>query len=120
MTNITILADKFPEEGTRGVQVVFTDEDGVAVTPGTVQWWLTDTGGNIINSRGTVNGTVSPGTLASTMTFVLSGDDLALTAGAPSLERVLSVRYWFDSDLGTNLPNNVEARFEIEPLLVVT
>lgn len=103
-----------PEKGGFGVLVAFTDYDGAAVTPVSATWTLSDTDGNVINGRNQVAIT----SLSTSVTIVLSGDDLALSAGAGTT-RVLTVEYVFNSKLGNNLPNKKQGKFEIEDLVAV-
>ncbi len=115
----------FPEEGVRGVQVVFKDEDDAAVTPNadTIKWTLTDnppigTTATIINSREQV-----AITSASTITIVLEGDDLAFQASEASqhyAERVLLVEYQYDGTIGNNLDDKAQYQFKIENLKYTT
>ena len=76
---VTILDTKASEEGTYAIdEIQFLDSQDtpVAVTPevGSVTWCLTDKNGTIINDREDV-----AITSASSMTIVLSGDDLAVS-----------------------------------------
>lgn len=112
---VRIDASDYPNErGTLKVTISFTDESGDAVTPATVTWSLTDENGTVINSRSNV----SIGSLDTSVTLVLSGADLALVNA--SVDRILTVRITYDSDLGSGLTENEEALFKINPLVNVT
>lgn len=101
------------EQGTAKVTVgPFTDESGVAVTPLTFTWTLTDRAGAVINSRSAV--AVTP---ASTVEFLLTGNDLAI---GTSVHRVLTIAATYDSDLGSSLPLKAQAFFSVESLVGVT
>lgn len=113
-TRITTLVQ---EKGTAVFTVAFTDEDGSAVTPGAATWTLTDKKGNAINSRTAV--TISP--LSTSVTIVLSGDDLALGSETTSdHERHLTVEYTYTSSAGSDLPGKAVAIFHIEDLVAVS
>jgi len=123
MAVTTFATETFPEEGVRGIQVAFTDEDGNAVTPNadTIKWTLTNrpahgTVPTVINSR-----EQEAITSASTITIVLEGDDLTLLSGEGSFgERVLTVEYQYDSSMGNNLDNTVQYIFQVENLNYVS
>lgn len=106
----TYAEKKVKEEGTAVVGMAFADEDGDAATPTVITWTLTNTEAVVINSREDVS-VASP---AAALDLVLSGDDLAI--GDNGRERVLTVEWEYDSDLGSNLPEKDELRFEIEEL----
>ena len=102
------------EEGTYVITAAFTDEDGDAVTPNAgLVWSLTDGQGNVINSRENV--AITP---ATSVTIVLTGDDLAI--GTNKTHRVLLVEGTYDSTLGSNLPLKDQATFDICDLVKVT
>lgn len=118
MAVTTTLTDPAPEEGTYGVQCDFTDEDGTAITPTSIVWSLTtrpsgrDSRPTVINSRDGVAVAVPD----SSIDITLSGDDLAFQDGEThtKAERVLTVEYVFDSDLGTDLPGKAQCIFSVE------
>lgn len=110
----TYLSAHALEQATFGITLSFTDEDGAALTPNSgLVWTLTDVSGNVINSR--EDESITAG---STITIVLSGDDLAI--GTNGKERVVTVQGTYNSDLGTNLPLIQEVRFFIDDLLIVS
>ena len=112
----TTITTKAEEESTYIVQVAFKDEDGNAVVPDTVYWKLTDSDGNVINSRSAVS--VTPGL---TVDITLSGDDLAVVSGKGSNKmRVLTVWGTYDSDLGLNLPYKDSCKFFLKDLVAVS
>lgn len=101
------------EKSTYVVVATFTNESGVAIAVKTITWTLTDSSGNIVNSRENVAGT--PG---STVNIVLSGNDLNITTYGKS--RVLTINATYDSDYGTDLPLKSAATFRITDLLMVS
>lgn len=104
------------EESTFVVTVAFTDTTGAAVTPNNgLNWTLTDTRGNVVNSRSAVS--ITPG---ASVTIVLSGDDLALPSALYGRDRVLTVQGTYDSDLGNALPLKEQIVFTIDDLTAVT
>jgi hypothetical protein len=113
MTLLTTLA---PEEGTYVITRTFRDEAGTAVTPNAgLNWTLTDTAGNVVNSRSAV--AITP---ASSVNIVLSGDDLALSSTYAGRRRVLIIEGTYNSTFGNNLPLKLECRFDIQDFVKVT
>lgn len=114
---MAVLTSLALEESTYVITASFTDEDDAAVVPNadTITWTLTDLDGTVINSRAAV-----AVTSASTITIVLSGDDLALQASDDSGVRKLLVEAEYNSSIGSNLPLNDEVQFTIDPLVAVT
>lgn len=122
MAVTTFAEELFPEEGFRGIQVDFTDDDGNAVTPNadTIKWTLTNkptigTTPEVINSREQED-IVS----ASTIYIGLEGDDLALLSGEEAEEqvmRVLTVEWQYNSStFGNNKDEVSQYIFPIENL----
>lgn len=103
----TTLGTLITEEGTAKITYPLTDESGSAATPKTATWTLSTPSGVIINSLEDV-----VPTLASTLTIVLSGPDLAI--GANGLDRVLTIKWTYDSSAGTDLLGNDELLFTLE------
>jgi hypothetical protein len=113
MTTTTITTMP-PEKGTAKVTVSgFTDEAGSSVTPTTFTWTLTDLAGNVINSRTAVS--VTP---AASVSFLLTGNDLAISGSDP--RRALLIQCTYTSSLGVGLPLKAQALFSIEELIGVT
>jgi len=110
----TILTTLAIEESTYIITAVFTDETDVAVIPNNISWTLTDTQGNVINSRTAVVVAVP----ASSIDIVLSANDLATSS--TNRKRVLTITADYDSDAGTSLPLRAEAIFEIEDLVNIS
>ena len=108
---MTRLSTKAVEKSTYVVTVAFTDEDGAAVTPDSITWDLTDSSGNVVNSRSSVSIAVP----AASNDIVLSGDDLAIPRPG-ILGRILTIEAVYDSDAGSNLPFKDEITFEVLPL----
>ena len=88
-----ILAQKAEEEGTYTVKNVFTDEDGSALTPTTLNWTLTNTAGTVINSRTSV----SVSTPSSTEYIGMTGDDLVITENEAEVLRILTLQGTYTS-----------------------
>ncbi len=89
----------------------FADEDEEAVTPVSANWTLTDSEGNVINSRSAV--AISP--LATTADIVLSGDDTARIS--TDTQRILTVSGTYNSDLADDpLPFKQQATFYVDGL----
>ena len=129
---VEILDTNASEEGTYAIdEIQFLDSQDtpVAITPevGSVTWCLTDKNGDIINSREDV-----PITSASSMTIVLSGDDLAVSGSADKhvtrdgviilqYERHVLVQGLVDTVIGTetldNTPITKEFIFYIENIV---
>ncbi len=129
---VTILDTNASEEGTYAIddiQFLNSQDTPVAVTPeaGSVTWCLTDKAGTIINSREDV-----PITSASSMTIVLSGDDLAISGNADKFktrdgviielyQRHILVQGLVDTVIGTetldNTPVTKEFIFYIENIV---
>jgi hypothetical protein len=116
---ITNFADEpFPEEGTRGVQMTFRDEDGNLIAPVTLFWTLTNRPGigvdpTVINSREQIE-IPSP---SSVETIVLSGDDLAYLPAEVNgsvAKRMITVEFTYNSALGADLPETVQYGFSVE------
>ncbi len=129
---VVILDTNASEEGTYAIdEIQFLDSQDtpVAITPeaDSVTWCLTDKNGTVINSREDV-----PITSASSMTIVLSEDDLAISGTADKLvtrdgviieqyERHVSVQGLVDTVIGTetldNTPVTKEFIFYIENIV---
>jgi len=104
------------EQSTYVVTLTFKDEDGNSVSPNSIKWTLTDSAGNVINSRQDVS--ISP---ASSVSIVLRGDDLALQASESDVgQRILTVEATYDSDKGSNLPLKDELSFYVVNLTNVS
>jgi hypothetical protein len=98
------------EKGTFAVTVSFTDEDGNAITPNSgLKWSLVkDDRITIVNNRENV--AISPGT---SITIVLSGDDLVKDPGELVTWRYLVTEGTYNGTLGSDLPINDHLRFPI-------
>jgi len=112
---MSIFTTHAKEEGTFIVNAAFADEDGNAETPSAVTWTLTDTSGNVINSR--EDEVITPD---ESVDIILSGDDLALQLDeSGNVVRVLTVEALYDSDLQNNLPLKSAVKFIIDSLVAV-
>ena len=129
---VEILDTNASEEGTYAIddiQFLDSQDTPVAITPetGTVTWCLTNKNGDIINSLEDV-----AITSASSMTIVLSGDDLAISGTADKFvtrsgviieqyERHILVQGLVDTVIGTetldNTPVTKEFIFYIENIV---
>lgn len=129
---VVILDTNASEEGTYAIdniQFLDSQDTPVAITPVAVSvtWCLTDKNGNVINNREAV-----PIISASSMTIVLSGDDLAINGTADKFvtrdgviieqyERRVSVQGLVDTIIGTetldNTPVTKEFIFYIENIV---
>jgi len=106
------ITDTANEKSTFALELAITDENGDPLTPNTLTWTLTDLAGNVINERAGIE----IATPASTVTVVLSGDDLALPERAAPL-RVVTLEGTYDSDLGNDLLLKEEVQFAIRNLV---
>lgn len=116
MSTYTILSTQPVEKGTIVITVTFTDETGAAVTPKTLTKTLTDSSGAVMNSISDVEVTVG---LASTMVFVLTGDDLQIGSDR-NPKRHFTLKTTYDSTNGTDLTLNVPIIFEIYNAVGIT
>jgi len=102
------------EKGTAVVTIAPVDEDGVALTFGQLtnpQWQLMKTNGAVVNDR-----TFTLSALSG-LSWVISGDDLAIFGSNDSGNRVISFQAEYDSSLGTGLPLTAECVFAIDKLV---
>lgn len=85
----------------------FTSQ-GVAVTPVTIAWSLTDGKGTTVNSRTDVAVAVP----AATIYIALAPADLAVADG---YERVMTLEWTYDSDVyGSGVADGLQIKFSIE------
>lgn len=102
------------EKGHIVIDATFADENSASVIPNAITWTLTDKLGAVINSRNQV----AVSTPATTVTILVSGDDLAIsTYGAT--DRRLLIEWAYNSSLGNDIPDKVEVRFNIADLVAV-
>ena len=113
----TIVSTPAQEGGTYKTIITCKDDDGNAVTPKTLTWTLTDYAGNVINERSNVSETP-----AASVPIVLSGDDLQVLSSetADTVKRLLTVSITYDSDAGSDLPQNQAMVFPLENLTAIT
>ena len=113
--SVTRLSEYAREEGTYGVELTFTDEDGDALTPDTLTWSLSQTDGTIVNSRSGV--VLTP---ASTVTITLTGSDLETFGEDDNRLRRVTIIGTYTSDLGSGVPLSAECEFVVCDLVGVT
>jgi hypothetical protein len=102
------------EKGTAKVTITPTDEEGNTLSFADLsdpQWQLMKEDGTVVNNRSFANCTMT------SLEFVLSGADLALSSSGDSRVRVLSFHATYDSTLGNDLPLVAEASFIISAIL---
>jgi hypothetical protein len=116
MMAITKLSNA-PERGTKSITLSdFLDEADATATMKTLSWTLVDLDGAVVNSRTAV--ALTP---AASVSFVLSGDDLALSGStSKDRKRRVTIKGTYDSDLGTDLPLTAEVEFEIDQFIGIT
>jgi hypothetical protein len=98
------------EQGTYIVRYSFLDENEEPASPNALAWSLLRDGATVVNERDSVE--LDPDT---TVTIVLSGDDLARWPD-DSGERRLFLQGTYDSTLGSDLPYTDELLFSVEDL----
>jgi hypothetical protein len=113
----TVLTTTFNEKSTGVIIANFTDEDGKALIPISCIWTLTDSSGNVINSRNQVSITPS-----ASIAIVLQGDDFAISGGfsGKAEERRLTIEARYHSTYGSNLPLKDSVTFFISNLIAIT
>jgi len=102
------------EQGTAIVTIDPQDEDGNSLTISQLtnpQWQLMRVDGTIINDRSFANSSVTD------LSWVLSGDDLAIFSMSDTGERVLSFKATYNSTIGLNLPLIGECEFTVTKVL---
>jgi hypothetical protein len=110
-----VLTEEAVELSTYVITLACADASGDAVTPTSGTWTLTALDGTVVNSRTAV--ALTP---ASSMSVVLSGNDLALLDTYGTGERLLTVQFTYSSDEGLNLPLKEEVYFRIRSLAAVS
>lgn len=103
------------EGSTYAITVTFRDDEGALVVPSSATWTLSDPCGDVINARDGI----AIGSLASSVTVVLSGNDLDLVDDDDTGERIFTVEAVYSSDLGNDLPMKSEVTFTITALVNV-
>ena len=103
------------EKSTLAILVEFFDETGTAVTPTSASFTLTNEAGSIVNSRN--QSAISPADGSAVV--VLTGNDLALTAGENG-KRKLLVLATYNSTNGSGLSLRKEYDFSVINLVGVT
>ena len=99
------------ERGTVVITAVFKDENGNLATPKTLFKKLTDSSGNVMNGINTEIETA----LSSTITFVLTGDDLAINGTDITRHFLLTGTY--DSSAGEDLYLQSELIFDLRNMV---
>jgi hypothetical protein len=95
------------ERSTYILTISFFDELGIAIIPTSIVWTLTDSDGNVMNSRSSVSIAVP----AASVNIILSGDDLELTGA--DLRRIVYISAEYNSANGSGLPLREEFNFNI-------
>lgn len=107
------------EESTYVINVAFTDEDGTAVVPDSVEWSLHDEDGDVINSK-----SAQSETPASNIDITLSGDDLSIQSGETrqyKARRKVTVEAVVDLANGVNNQPLIDvAEFDVINLAYIT
>ena len=112
-----ILTGRAVEEGSVGVKITILDEDGDGVTPSAATWTLTDLSGNVIDTRTDI--AITP--LASEMTVLLKGDNLALTSQSSAYEmRLFTFEGTYDPGDASATPIKESGEFPVYNMTVVT
>lgn len=96
------------EESTYKIIVAFAKEDGTDLVPISATWTLTDSDGNVINSRQNITITG----LAPKVPIYLSGKDLSVP-GENDILRVLLIKAFYD-DGGIVRPLNGQYKFVVK------
>ena len=102
---MTILSRVASDRSTYIITISFFDEEEDTMVPDTLEWYLTDEVGTIVNGRSAEE--VTP---AEEVTVVLKGDDLAASAGT---KRVFTIKGTYTSTLGAELPFTAACRFNV-------
>jgi hypothetical protein len=99
-TRIRLDGNYAVEQSSYLIEAAFFDEDDQEVIPNSAKWSLTDTLGNVINSREDV--VLTP---AASVFIVLTGDDLALSTGFTGFSelRVLLIEAIYNSSHAAGL-----------------
>ena len=100
------------EESSIIITAAFTDEDDQAVAPTSATWTLTDTYGNVINSREDV----AISTPSSSEDIVLSGADLPVLEEGKDQKLILTVKALYDSAAGSGLALKDSVWIDVEDL----
>lgn len=115
---VSNLTTEAVEQSTYVIVSSFYNESGIAETPNSATWTLTDEYGTVINERADV--AMTPGTSVSTL---LSGDDLQILSSEVSKEvvnRIFSVEALYDSALQNNVPLKSSVVFQLRNLRVTS
>lgn len=114
MACITTITTTVCEKGTVVVTISPTDSSGSSLTIGQLtdpRWQLMRPSGAIVNSRSFANCPLT------SLSWVLTGDDLAIFGAKDTGNRVLSFQSTYESDVGSGLHLNAECYFTISKLL---
>lgn len=112
-----VLQKPAEEESTYGITLSFKDNNRSSVTPKTLVWTLMTEDGTVINGRYRV----SVGSLDSSVTIVLSGDDLQLVDKKNMFEtRVVTIEATYDSvTYGDDLPFKKQFLFKVRNIILI-
>ena len=109
---------KANERSTYVINMTFTDEEGESAVPTAIKWTLCNADSTPINDREQVEILVP----ASEVDVVLSGDDLQILEAeedSETVDRYFVVESVYNSTLGTGLPLNEVAKFELTNFLYI-
>ncbi len=115
---ITIRKPRAKERSTYVISMKFKDETGEDAVPTAIKWTLCDENSNPINGRKDVEVLVP----ANEIDVVLKGDDLQILEGEKdqeTVQRYVVIEATYNSTLGTGLPLNEVAMFELTNFLYI-
>lgn len=118
MSRIFHLAKFAQERGTYPIKLTIKDSYKLVVNTGNINeinWWLTDSSGNIINGRS--NESIA---VANPLFLVLKDEDLQITDKTVGENfRLVTFRGTYNSDLGNDLPFTYVVSFNISNSVIV-
>lgn len=108
---IQFLSTKPKEKGTAVFSVSITDEAGNALVFAQLknaQWQMTTYKGTVVSGCSYADSSLT------SLTWVISGDQLAIFGTSDTGIRKITFKATYDGDLGNDLPIHDECQFEIE------
>ena len=100
------LADQVPDGSAAVATATFTDEDGVAVIPDSINWSLFDPDGAIVNSKEEVSVAVP----AASVDILIEGENNLYSGG---YKRTFVIEAVVDLAAGNNQDSNESATYQI-------